>query len=57
MNPVLEAVFGNRMASCVLLFLLQCYLEGNAQSIATTFSFGLNLTQRQHKRLEEQACW
>ena len=53
MNPLLEALFGNRTASCVLLF-LQCYVEGNAQRIATTFSFGLNLTQRQHKRLEEQ---
>ena len=39
MNPVLEALFGNRTAACVLLF-LQCYGEGHAQ--------------RQLKRLEEQ---
>lgn len=53
MNPVLEALFGNRTAACVLLF-LQCYGEGHAQRIAKTFGFGLNMTQRQLKRLEEQ---
>lgn len=53
MNPVLEALFGNRTAACVLLF-LQCYGEGHAQRIANTFGFGLNMTQRQLKRLEEQ---
>lgn len=53
MNPVLEALFGNRTASCALLF-LQCYGEGHAQSIVNTFDFGLNMTQRQLKRLEEQ---
>lgn len=53
MNPVLDALFGNRTAACVLLF-LQCYGEGHAQRIAKTFSFGLNMTQRQLKRLEEQ---
>jgi hypothetical protein len=52
MNPVLEALFGNRTASCVLLF-LQCYGEGHAQRIADTFGFGLNMTQRQLKRLEQ----
>jgi hypothetical protein len=52
-NPVLEALFGNRTAACVLLF-LQCYGEGHAQRIAKTFGFGLNMTQRQLKRLEEQ---
>lgn len=40
-------------AACVLLF-LQCYGEGHAQRIAKTFGFGLNMTQRQLKRLEEQ---
>ncbi len=53
MNPVLEALFGNKTAACVLLF-LQCYGEGHAQRIAKTFGFGLNMTQRQLKRLEEQ---
>lgn len=52
MNPVLEAVFGNRTAASVLLF-LQCYGEGHALRIAKTFGFGLNMTQRQLKRLEE----
>ena len=53
MNPVLEAIFGNRTAASVLLF-LQCYGEGHALRIAKTFGFGLNMTQRQLKRLEEQ---
>lgn len=52
MNPVLEAIFGNRTAACVLLF-LQCYGEGHALRMAKTFGFGLNMTQRQLKRLEE----
>jgi predicted transcriptional regulator len=53
MNPVLEAIFGNRTAASVLLF-LQCYGEGHALRIAKTFGFGLNMTQRQLKRLEEE---
>jgi hypothetical protein len=53
LNPVLEALFGNRTATCALLF-LQCYGEGHAQRIARTFGFGLNMTQRQLRRLEEQ---
>ena len=53
MNPVLEAIFGNRTAAWVLLF-LQCYGEGHAMRIAKTFGFGLNMTQRQLKRLEEE---
>lgn len=53
MNPALEAIFGNRTAACVLLF-LQCYGEGHALRIAKSFGFGLNMTQRQLKRLEEQ---
>jgi hypothetical protein len=36
MNPVLEAIFGNRTAAWVLLF-LQCYGEGHALRIAKTF--------------------
>ena len=53
LNPVLEALFGNRTAASVLLF-LQCYGEGHGQRIARTFGFGLNMTQRQLRRLEEQ---
>jgi len=53
MNPVLEVLFANRTAACVPLF-LQCYGEGHAQPIAKTFDFGLNMTQQQLKRLEEQ---
>ena len=50
-NPVLTALFGNRTAACVLLF-LQSYGEGHAMRIAATFGFGLNMTQRQLRRLE-----
>ena len=50
-SPLLAALFGNRTAACVLLF-LQCYGEGHAMGIANTFGFGLNMTQRQLKRLE-----
>ena len=32
---------------------LQCYGEGHALRIAKTFGIGLNMTQRQLKRLEE----
>lgn len=53
MNPVLEAILGNRTAAWVLLF-LQCYGEGHALRIAKTFGFGLSMTQRQLKRLEEE---
>lgn len=52
-SPVLEALFGNRTAACVLLF-LQSYGEGHAMRIAGTFGFGLNMTQRQLKRLEAE---
>lgn len=51
MNPVLEAIFGNRTASLVLLF-IEAYGEGHAQRIADTFGLGLSMTQRQLKRLE-----
>lgn len=51
-NDLLCAIFGNRTAACVLLF-LQCYRDGHAQRIAKTFGFGLNMTQRQLNRLEE----
>ncbi len=44
-SPILAALFGNRTAACVLLF-LQSYGEGHAMRIAETFGFGLNMTQR-----------
>jgi len=52
-NPVLEAIFGNRTAALVLLF-WQCYGEGHALRIAKTFGVGLNMAQRQLKRLEKE---
>jgi hypothetical protein len=52
-SPILAALFGNRTAACVLLF-LQSYGEGHAMRIAETFGFGLNMTQRQLKRLEAE---
>jgi hypothetical protein len=51
MNPVLEAVLGNRTAAWVLLF-IEAYGEGHALRIANTYDIGLNMTQRQLKRLE-----
>lgn len=51
MNPVLEAVLGNRTAALVLLF-IEAYGEGHAQRIANTYDLGLSMTQRQLKRLE-----
>ncbi|GGX43740.1 ArsR family transcriptional regulator [Saccharospirillum salsuginis] len=51
MNPVLEAVLGNRTAAQVLLF-ITVYGEGHALRIAKTYDIGLNMTQRQLKRLE-----
>lgn len=51
MNPVLEAVLGNRTATLVLLF-IEAYGEGHALRIAKTYDLGLNMTQRQLKRLE-----
>jgi hypothetical protein len=52
-EPALEALFGDRTAACVLLS-LQCPGEGHAQRIAKSCGFGLSMTQRQLKRLEEQ---
>lgn len=52
-SPVLAALFGNRTAACVLLF-LQSYGEGHAMRIADTFGFGLSMTQRQLRRLEAE---
>ncbi len=51
MNPVLEAILGNRTAALVLLF-VEAYGEGHAQRIANTYDQGLSMTQRQLARLE-----
>lgn len=51
MNPVLEAIFGNRSATQVLLF-LEAYGEGHANRISTTFDVSVMPIQRQLKRLE-----
>lgn len=51
MNPVLEAILGNRTAAWVLLF-IEAYGEGHALRIAKTYDLGLSMTQRQLKRLE-----
>jgi len=50
-GPVLEALFGNRTAACVLLY-LQAYGEGHAMAMARTFGFSLSMVQRQLQRLE-----
>lgn len=51
MNPVLEAILGNRTAAMVLLY-IEAYGEGYGLRIAETFDLGLSMTQRQLKRLE-----
>lgn len=51
MNPILEALFGNRSAAQTLLF-LQNYGEGHARRIAATFEVSHMAIQRQLHRLE-----
>lgn len=51
MNPTLDALFGSRSASQVLLF-LQNYGDGHARRIATTFEVSHMAIQRQLRRLE-----
>lgn len=51
MNPVLEAIFGNRSAVQVLLF-LEAYGSGYASRIATTYEVPVMAVQRQLRRLE-----
>ena len=50
-TPVLEAIFGNRSAVQVLLF-LEAYGSGHAARIATTYGVSVMAIQRQLKRLE-----
>jgi len=51
MSPVLEAVFGNRSAAQVLLF-LEAYGSGHALRIADTYDVPVSSIQRQLIRLE-----
>jgi hypothetical protein len=50
-TPALEAIFGNRSAAQVLLF-LQAYGSGHALRIADTYSVSVSPIQRQLRRLE-----
>jgi hypothetical protein len=50
-TPVLEALFGNRSAAQVLLF-LEAYGAGHALRIADTYSVPVSSIQRQLRRLE-----
>ena len=51
MTPVLEAIFGNRSAVQVLLF-LEAYGSGHASRIAKTYDVPVMAVQRQLKRFE-----
>jgi hypothetical protein len=51
MTPVLEAVFGSRSATQVLLY-LQAYGSGYARGIAGTYDVPLNGVYRQLRRFE-----
>jgi hypothetical protein len=49
---MLEALFGNRTAERVLLY-LENYEEGYAREMATTFGASLNAVQKQLRRFED----
>ena len=51
MTPVVEAIFGSRSATQVLLF-LEAYGSGHALRIARTYSVSVSAIQRQLQRLE-----
>lgn len=51
MNPLLDAIFGNRSATQVLLF-LEAYGAGHALRIAATYDVPVSSIQRQLRRLE-----
>lgn len=51
-DSLLCSIFGNKTAACILLFINK-ETESHALRIAKTFGFGLNQTQRQLKKLEE----
>ena len=51
MTPALEAIFGNRTAAHVLLF-IENYESGYASQIAKTFNMPISITQDQLIKLE-----
>lgn len=51
MTPALEAIFGNRTAASVLLF-LENYNSGHASRISQTFGIPLYAVQKQLQKLE-----
>ncbi|HRQ15105.1 MAG TPA: ArsR family transcriptional regulator [Promineifilum sp.] len=51
MNPVLDAILGNRTAAWSLLFIAN-YGEGHALRVAKTFELSVSMVQRQLLRLE-----
>jgi predicted ArsR family transcriptional regulator len=51
MTPSLEALFGNRTATGVLLFLAN-YGSGHASRIAKTYDTSVSMVQKQLRRLE-----
>lgn len=51
MTPALEALFGNRTAAGVLLFIAN-YGAGHANRIANTYEISVNMVQKQLQRLE-----
>lgn len=51
MTPALEAIFGNRTAASVLLF-LENYDSGHASRIAQTYGIPLYAVQKQLQKLE-----
>lgn len=53
MTPVLEAVFGNRSAAQVLMF-LQAYGSGHASRMASTYEVPVSAIQRQLLRFERE---
>ena len=52
MTPALEAIFGNRTAAHVLLF-IENYESGYASQIARTFGMPVSVTQDQLLKLEK----
>lgn len=53
MTPILEAIFGNRSAAQVLLF-LEAYGSGHASRMASTYKVPVMAVQRQLRRLEAE---
>jgi hypothetical protein len=52
MIPALDAIFGNRTAACVLLY-LQNYDSGYASKIARTYDMPVSIVQDQLIKLEQ----